>query len=103
MDQQSLFTTQGGNYNGNNTINGFGIRSASNMQQHNSASNSLERLSGNRSRQQMGWLNDGMVGDFSMKSYFFKFFKGARVIQRTLQLSAKPWRTSSGPHWGNST
>jgi len=59
IDQQSFFMSRSGNYNGTTNSNGFSVRSTNNLhQQQNSATNSLER---NRSRQQMGWLNDGMV------------------------------------------
>ncbi|KAF7636141.1 hypothetical protein Mgra_00004400 [Meloidogyne graminicola] len=61
----SIFMSQNINYNGNSNNNGFALRSTSNLHQ-NSANNSLER---NTSRQQMGWLNDGMEPELYNELY----------------------------------
>uniref|UniRef100_A0A914KT87 Armadillo segment polarity protein n=1 Tax=Meloidogyne incognita TaxID=6306 RepID=A0A914KT87_MELIC len=67
IDQQSFLMSRNGNYNGTTNSNGFSVRSTNNLhQQQNSATNSLER---NRSRQQMGWLNDGMEPELYNELY----------------------------------
>nr|CAD2129712.1 unnamed protein product [Meloidogyne enterolobii] len=67
IDQQSFLMSRNGNFNGTTNSNGFSVRSTNNLhQQQNSATNSLER---NRSRQQMGWLNDGMEPELYNELY----------------------------------